>query len=74
LGNAGLAVVDEHRAPMELLEPARMIADEGVAGAFQIFWNALHDEEALARVREMRAVFRKYREHIGAIALVAHKG
>jgi hemerythrin-like domain-containing protein/SAM-dependent methyltransferase len=74
LGAAGLAVVDEHRAPMELLEPARMIADEGVSGAFQIFWNALHDEEALARVREMRAVFRKYRDHIGAIALVAHKG
>ena len=74
LGNVGLAVVDEHHAPMELLEPARMIADEGLSGAFHIFWNALHDEEALARVREMRTVFRKYRDHIGAIALVAHKG
>ncbi len=74
LGTAGFAVVNEKSAPMELLEPARMIADEGLSGAFHIFWNALHDEEALARVREMRAVFRKYRDHIGAIALVAHKG
>jgi len=73
LENAGFAVIDEHHAPMELLEPARLIADEGISGAFHIFWNALHDEEALARVREMRAVFRKYRDHIGAIALVAHK-
>lgn len=73
LSDAGFTVEEEHRAPMELLEPARMIADEGLSGAFHIFWNVLHDEEALARVREMRAVFRKYREHIGAVAFVARK-
>lgn len=73
LESAGLVVTAEHRAPMELLEPARMIHDEGIGGALHIMWNALHDEEALARVREMRAVFHKYRDNLEAIALVAHK-
>jgi SAM-dependent methyltransferase len=73
LEEAGFSVQQEYSAPMTLLEPQRMIADEGVDGAFRIFWNALHDEEALARVREMRAVFRRYREHLGAVALVAEK-
>lgn len=73
LESAGLKVEAEHRVPMELLEPARLIADEGVSGAVNILWNALHDAEALARVREMRAVFRKYHDHMAAIALVAVK-
>jgi hypothetical protein len=58
---------------MALLEPARLVADEGIGGALHIIWNALHDEDALARVREMRAVFRRYHDHIGAVTLVAHK-
>jgi ubiquinone/menaquinone biosynthesis C-methylase UbiE/hemerythrin-like domain-containing protein len=73
LESCDFKVEAEHHSPMELLEPARIIADEGVSGALHIFWNALHDEEALARVREMRAVFRKYRDHLGAVALVAIK-
>jgi hemerythrin-like domain-containing protein/SAM-dependent methyltransferase len=73
LEDAGLIVEAEHRAPMALLEPARLIADEGIGGALHIMWNALHDEEALARVREMRAVFRRYHDNIGAVALVARK-
>lgn len=70
---AGLEIVAEHRTEMHLLEPARMIADEGAAGAFKIMWNAMQDEEALSRIREMRSVFRKYQDHIGAISLVGRK-
>lgn len=73
LESAGLTVEAELHAPMELLEPGRLIQDEGVQGALHIVWNALHDKEALARVREMRATFRKYHDHLGAIALVARK-
>lgn len=73
LESEGLTVESEHRVPMELLEPARLIADEGVSGALHIVWNALHDEESLSRVREMRAVFRKYHDHLAAIALVGVK-
>lgn len=70
---AGFEIIAEHRTPMELLEPGRLIADEGISGAIHIVWNALHDEEALSRIREMRSVFRKYHDHLGAISLVARK-
>lgn len=73
LEEAGFEITVEHCAPMELLEPGRLIADEGIGGAVHILWNALHDEEALSRIREMRSVFRKYQDHLGAIALVARK-
>jgi hemerythrin-like domain-containing protein/SAM-dependent methyltransferase len=73
LEEAGFEIVAEHRTPMELLEPGRLIADEGLSGAVHIVWNALHDEEALSRVREMRSVFRKYKDHLGAISLVGRK-
>ena len=68
-----MSVKVEYSAPMALLEPQRLIADEGAEGAFRIVWNALNDEEALARIREMRAVFRKYHDHLAAIALIARK-
>lgn len=50
-----------------------MIQDEGLGGTLHIVWNALHDEEALARVREMRAVFSRYRDHLSAMAITAQK-
>lgn len=73
LAQAGLEVAAEYRAPMDLLEPRRLIADEGLDGAIQILWRALNDEPALARVLEMRSVFRKYKQHLGSICLVARK-
>jgi cyclopropane fatty-acyl-phospholipid synthase-like methyltransferase len=73
LESAGFVVLNEHLAPMDLLEPARLIQDEGLSGALHIVWNALHDDEALQRVRQMRSVFHKYHEHLSAIALVGMK-
>ncbi len=70
LEDAGFTIIAEHRTPMHLLEPKRMIADEGISGAVHILWNALHDKEALARVREMRSVFKKYQDHLGAVSLI----
>ena len=73
LKDAGLTVRDEFSAPMALLEPQRLLADEGAEGAFRFVWNALHDEEALARLREMRATFQKYKNHLAAVSLVSVK-
>ena len=60
-------------AAMSLLEPRRLIRDEGVAGALRFAWNVLHDSEARRRVIEMRSVFRQYRKELAAVALVAIK-
>jgi hypothetical protein len=60
-------------ASMSLLEPCRLISDEGFAGALRFAWNLLHDSEARRRVFEMRSVFRRYRKELAAVALVAIK-
>ncbi len=69
----GFNVEQESLAPMHLLEPARLVRDEGVLGAGRFLWNVLRDGEARARVKSMRAVFRKHQAHLSAIMLVAGK-
>ncbi len=73
LATAGLTVVSEQLAPMHLLEPARLVRDEGVLRAIRFAWNVAWHGEARRRVLAMRRTFRKYRDHLGAIALVATK-
>ncbi|MBX3414792.1 MAG: class I SAM-dependent methyltransferase [Pirellulales bacterium] len=73
LGAAGLSVVSEHRAPMHLLEPARLVKDEGLLRAARFVWNVAWHAEARRRVLAMRKVFRRYRDHLCAVALVATK-
>ena len=60
-------------APMSLLEPGRLIHDEGVLGALRFFSNVLRDSEARERVLAMRSVFRRNRKHLGAVAITAIK-
>jgi hypothetical protein len=57
--------------PMALLEPARVIRDEGFLRALRFAFNVLCDADARRRVFEMRRVFRRQREHIAAVAVVA---
>lgn len=73
LGSLGLEVVAEHTAPMHLLEPARLVKDEGLWRALQFVWNVLTHPAARRRVLTMRRVFRKYGNHLAAIALVVEK-
>jgi hypothetical protein len=58
---------------MHLLEPKRMIADEGLFGALQIGINMLTHPEPKKRILEMRKTFKKYQKHISAISIVAQK-
>lgn len=60
-----------HTAPMHLLEPRRLLADEGTLGAIRFAWNMARDRESRRRVMQMRHVFKKYREHLSAVVLVA---
>jgi hypothetical protein len=73
LGEAGLAVKAEHRTAMHLLEPARLVKDEGLLRALRFAWNVATHAAARRRVLTMRSVFRKYRQHLAAIALVGVK-
>jgi hypothetical protein len=73
LQSEGFTVESVETAPMGLLEPGRLIRDEGFAGASRFVWNLLRDKQARQRVLEMRSVFRRNRKQIGAVAITAVK-
>jgi len=60
-------------APLLLLEPRRMIADEGLWRTLRFTWNAIRDRGARDRVLGMRSTFRKYRDKNASIEIVATK-
>jgi SAM-dependent methyltransferase len=69
----GFEVRSVETAPMSLLEPGRLIRDEGFIGAVRFVWNVLRDSQARQRVLEMRSVFRRQREQLGAVAITGVK-
>lgn len=73
LESAGLEVVWQRLAPMHLLEPARVIRDEGLWRALRFAWNVARHPAARQRVWAMRQVFRKYRHDLSAVSLVAKR-
>jgi hypothetical protein len=73
LESQGFDVQSVETAPMSLLEPGRLIRDEGLFGALRFIWNLLRDSEARQRVLEMRAVFRRNRNHLGAVSIAGIK-
>jgi len=73
LESEGLEVQSVDLAPMSLLEPGRLIRDEGFAGALRFVWNLLRDSEARRRVLQMRSVFHLYRKQLGAAAIIGSK-
>lgn len=73
LEDAGFEIQAELAAPMHLLEPRRLVQDEGLGGALRFVGRVLRDAPARGRVLAMRSVFRKYQANLGAIALIATK-
>ncbi len=73
LHSAGFEVVWERRAPMRLLEPRRLLQDEGIRGAARVAFNLVRKPAARRRVARMRALFRKYNVSLSAIALICEK-
>lgn len=60
--------------PMLLLEPARIIDDEGFFRTLKIVFNILTHPKARKRILAMRKVFRRHEGAMSAIAIVARKG
>lgn len=73
LESEGFQVQSVDMASMSLLEPGRLISDEGLVGALRFVSNLLRDSKARRRVLDMRSVFRRYRKHLGAVAIIGHK-
>lgn len=73
LKQAGFTVEKAALAPMNLLRPARLIADEGLWGALAFVWNVVRDRDARRRVLLMRRTFHRHRAHLNAISIVARK-
>jgi SAM-dependent methyltransferase len=69
----GFRVETEAQRPMRLLEPDRLIEDEGFWGTVRFVKNLIRDKEARQRVLAMRRIFVKYRAHLAAIVLVGVK-
>lgn len=69
----GLTVRVTERTPFHLLEPRRLVQDEGLGGALRFAWNAACDGPARARALAMRRVFRRHQAHLAAVMLVAEK-
>ncbi|MYF99732.1 methyltransferase domain-containing protein [Candidatus Poribacteria bacterium] len=69
----GFTIQSEAITPMHLLEPKRLIQDEGFGGALRFVGNVLRDNEARNRVKTMRKVFQTYEENLAAIMLVGIK-
>lgn len=69
----GLVIDHVGTAPMALLDPRRIIADEGLLAALRFAANLLRQRDARRRVLAMRATFRAHRSHLRGIALIAHK-
>jgi SAM-dependent methyltransferase len=73
LAGHGLVIDKVLTAPMALLQPRRLVADEGPWGAVRFAVNVLTRTDARRRVLEMRRTFRRHRAHLAAVGLIAHK-
>ncbi|MCB0950274.1 MAG: methyltransferase domain-containing protein [Mycobacterium sp.] len=70
LTEAGFEVTSVDHAPMALLKPARVLADEGPVGALRIVGNLIRHGAARRRVIGMRRTFHRYRHSLTAVAVV----
>ncbi|BBZ34476.1 class I SAM-dependent methyltransferase [Mycolicibacterium confluentis] len=73
LTEAGFEVKTVEHAPMALLNPARVLADEGPLGALRIVGNLIRRPAARRRVLGMRGTFQRYRRALTAVAVVGVK-
>lgn len=70
---SGFEIEQIRYAKMALLEPRRVIADEGPLRALRIVGNVVRNSDARRRILGMRSVFRKYRKELAAIEIIARK-
>lgn len=67
----GFEIVGHETAPLHLLEPARLIADEGFYGAFRFIQRTMCDPHARSRVLAMRRAMSGNADKLQAIMVTA---
>ena len=70
----GLEVTWCGEAELALLEPRRILQDEGLRGCLRIAFNVFRDSALRQRLFAIRRIFRRYREYLGAISVVGAAG
>lgn len=73
LENEGFKIVKIETNPMHLLEPKRVMDDEGFFRTLKIAFNVVTNPKARERILEMRGVFQKYKNQLNAVAIIAEK-
>ena len=73
LEDEGFEVIDIKRRPLKVLDPSRIIADEGILQTMKIGFNVLTMPKARKRVLAMRKTFKAHDKHLNAVAILAKK-
>ncbi|MBS1572327.1 MAG: class I SAM-dependent methyltransferase [Bacteroidetes bacterium] len=73
LENNGFEILKILQSPMKLLEPKRLIDDEGFLGVIRILINLIRKPKARTTVFQMKKIFGQYQENLVAIGIVARK-
>ena len=66
-----VTVQAQFTTPMHLLEPRRLLKDEGIGRTIGFFLRVARNLVARQRIKRMRSAFRTYEDNMAAIALVA---
>lgn len=69
----GLKVTWHCEASMHLLEPRRVLQDEGLVGALRFAVNLARTPMLRHRVFAMRRLFSRYEKHLGSISLIGQR-
>ena len=70
LEQKGFKVIWCGEADLDLLEPRRMLQDEGILQCLKIACNVLRDTMLRQRILAIRKIFHRYRQHLGAVSIV----
>ena len=73
LEQQGFKVIAVETSKMLLLEPKRMLADEGLMNFLRIIWNLIMQPKTRERVLALRKAFKKHQRNLTGVAIVAQK-
>lgn len=73
LEKEGFIIKSVYTNKMSLLETKRVIEDEGFFRSLKIGWNILIHPAARKRITDMYQIFRKHKEHMNSIVVIAEK-